>query len=69
MENYPADILLVKQIPFFQGMIGEEGPWAYIYSDPISIIFLRKHPDNRRVLEDVAARRLEYDHPVDIYFP
>ena len=50
IDKYPADMLLVRQIPFFQGLINQPGPWIYVYSDPIAVVFLRDNEKNREAL-------------------
>ena len=59
IEKYPADMLLVRQIPFFQALINRQGPWVYVYSDPIAMVFLRDNEKNREPLERFNAGRWE----------
>jgi hypothetical protein len=69
LEKYPADILLVEQIPFFQDMIHEKSPWVYVYSDPTSILFLKNNDKNEAVLKRFEAGKRQYGTKLDFYFP
>jgi hypothetical protein len=59
IEKYPADLLLVRQIPFFQTLIKEDGPWVYVYSDAMAIVFLRDCEENGEALERFRAGKFE----------
>ena len=70
LAKYPADILLVRQQPFFQQLIHEKGQWVYIYSDPLSIVFVRELPHNKDLISRLKNGELRYrdlDHHT--YFP
>lgn len=70
IEKYPSDILLAYQTPFFQALIRQGGPWVYVYSDPIAIVFLRNSQKNKEALQRFKAGRFEYPNsPPSIYFP
>ena len=71
LARYPeADILLCAQLPFFQDLARDGGPWIYVYSDPTAMVFLRDNPRNRDLLARFRARRLVYPkEPVTVYFP
>jgi len=69
LNNYPADILLGNQSPFFQKMIRDQGPWLYVYSDPVSIVFLKNNDNNKKVLADFRAGKLDYEQTADVFFP
>ena len=70
LEKYPSDIIIARQIPFFQGLIRHENPWVYVYSDPIAIVFLHNTDKNKEALERFKAGRFEYpEGPPSIYFP
>jgi len=69
LDSYPVDILLVHQIPFFQQMIRDKGPWVYAYSDPLSIVFLKNNANNKEVLENFRAGMRKYEKTWNFYFP
>ena len=70
IEKYPSDVLLARQIPFFQALIQKGDPWTFVYSDPIAIVFLRNSKKNTEALERFKAGRFEYPKsPPSIYFP
>jgi hypothetical protein len=70
IEKYPSDVLLTRQIPFFQALIQQGGPWINVYSDPVSIVFLRNNQKNEDALQRFKAGRFEYPKsPPSIYFP
>ena len=70
IEKYPSDILLARQIPFFQALIHQAGPWIYLYSDPIAIVFLRNTEKNAEAIKRFKAGRFEYPNaPPSVYFP
>ena len=70
IEKYPSDVLLARQIPYFQALIHKGGPWIYVYSDPMAIVFLHNSEKNAEALEQFKAGRFEYpDSLPSIYFP
>jgi hypothetical protein len=70
IEKYDADILLARQNPFFQSLTATAGPWVYVYSDPISIVFLKRNAKNESVLNRFEQGKLTYPQsPPTIYFP
>lgn len=70
IEKYPSDILLARQIPFFQELIQQGSPWIYVYSDPVATVFLRNSEKNTEALERFKSGRFEYPKsPPSIYFP
>jgi len=60
LSKYPADILLVPQQPFFQNLVKENGPWVYVYSDSLSIVFVRDLPHNRIMIDRIKQGRMQY---------
>jgi len=69
LEKYPSDVLLTGQLRFFQELIHRPGPWIYMYSDSVSIVFLRDGPRNREALERFRKDGLTYPSEAPpIYF-
>lgn len=60
LSKYPADILLVPQQPFFQNLIKEKGPWVYVYSDSLSMVFVRDLPHNRMMIDRIKQGLMKY---------
>lgn len=61
LKKFPPDIILARQIPFFQKMpMNKEPGWIYAYSDPGSIIFIRDSEKNREMLERLRAGKFTY---------
>jgi hypothetical protein len=70
IEKYPADLLLVRQIPFFQSLINADTPWVYVYSDPTAIVFLRNSEKNQEALARFrAGQRQQPTTRPSPYFP
>jgi hypothetical protein len=52
LKKYPTDIVLAKRDPFSERMINiSSDGWVYVYSDDISIIFLKDEAPMREVIE------------------
>ncbi len=52
VDNYPADILLARQLPWMNAFIRASTPqWLYVYSDRVAIIFIRNSLRNRQLIE------------------
>ena len=70
ISTYQADILLMRQIPFFQELIKENEKWVYVYSDKTAIIFLKKNRYNQEMLARFKRGLLEYPHAApSVFFP
>jgi hypothetical protein len=70
IRKYPSDILLVRQIPFFQDLIRNQTEWTYVYSDSIGIVFIRNSTKNRDMLERFRSGGFAYPASApSIYFP
>ena len=70
LNKYPADILLMRQIPFFQRLISKNNNWIYVYSDRTAIVFLRKNRANQSVIDKFRKGHLKYpDTALSMYFP
>ncbi len=70
IDKYPSDIILARRDPFFQQMITEQKKWIYVYSDSISMIFVKKGDAQREVLTKLNKKKLIYPTTkLSIYFP
>jgi hypothetical protein len=69
VDKYPSDLLLVRQLPFFQALIKAGGPWVYVYSDPIAIVFVKDGERNREALARLKAGQMERPDVPSVYFP
>lgn len=70
MDKYPSDIILARRDPFFQQMISGQEKWIYVYSDSISMIFVKKGDAQREVLTKLEKKKLIYPTTkLSIYFP
>lgn len=70
LEKYPPDIILGKQNQMYHHLMSTQDRWVYVYSDPVSIVFVRKSGLQKGVLErlqkmDTPYRRRE----LSVYFP
>ena len=71
LNKYPTHIILARRNQFSQRMINDlSDDWIYIYSDKISVIFLKNGEPLKEVIEKFNSKSLVY--PKDelcIYFP
>lgn len=69
IDKYPADILLVRQTPFFHSLIQQKkDKWIYAYSDSNAIIYLYENEVNRRLLEENETSWFEYPKTSPSYY-
>ena len=69
IEKYPADILLARQIPFFQELTKDGNQWIYVYSDYTAILFLKNNDRNKGFLQRFQTGQFIRPDPPSIYFP
>ncbi len=71
INKYPTDIILANKNPFSQRMITQPlDEWIYIYSDNISIIFLRNSETMKDFISRFKSKKLVYpDRELSVYFP
>jgi hypothetical protein len=70
LEKYPADIILGRQNSVYQRLITTQKRWVHIYSDRISIVFIRDGASQRHTLAKFRKRELiSPDTKLSIYFP
>jgi hypothetical protein len=71
LNKYPTDIMLARRDQFSQRMINDlTDEWIYIYSDKISVIFLKNREPMKEVIEKFISKKLVYPKiELSIYFP
>jgi hypothetical protein len=71
INKYPTKIILASKNPFSQRMIAEPSDeWIYIYSDTISIIFLRNSDTMKDIITRFKSKKMVYsDRELSVYFP
>jgi hypothetical protein len=71
LHKYPTDIILARRNSFSQRMINDlSDDWIYIYSDNISMIFLRNGEHMKEVIEKFNSKKLVYPKDeLSRYFP
>lgn len=70
INKYSTNIILARQSLFFHQLISSQSEWVYIYSDPLSIIFIKNEDSQKGILEKLKRKELRYPHaPLSIYFP
>lgn len=71
INKYPTDIILARRDPFSQRMINDlTDDWIYIYSDKISMIFLKDGRPLKKVIEKFNSKKMIYPRDeLPIYFP
>lgn len=70
LEHYPTDIVIAdrKQAP--AKLLRDDAEWQYVYSDPVSVVFLRRTERHADVLTRFREGALRYDRsPVPTTFP
>ena len=70
LTKYPPNILLARQNPSSLKFKSTQRDWIYVYSDPISIVFIKDGGSQRDVLEKFQRKELIYpDKDLSVYFP
>jgi hypothetical protein len=71
LKKYPTDIVLARRGLFSERMITvPSDDWVYIYSDNISMIFLKNGEHMKEVIERFNSKKLVYPKDeLSIYFP
>lgn len=70
LERYPTDIVVADRGQAPALLLRDSPEWQYVYSDPVSIVFLRKTERHADVLARFKAGQLLYDRsPVSTDFP
>jgi len=70
LDRYPTDIILAHRKPYSVKMINSQNDWVYIYSDKISIVFLKNDVNQKENIERFKKKGLVYpENTTSIYFP
>jgi hypothetical protein len=70
LTRHASDIVLADRRHAPAQLLRGHPEWEYVYSDPVSIVFLRKVPAQALALEQFHARTLVYDRaPLASAFP
>jgi hypothetical protein len=70
LTDYPTDIVVADRFQAPAYLLRDNPEWEYVYSDPVSFIFLRKVPSQAEALARFQRRELRYDTaPLPTEFP
>ena len=70
LTQYPTDIVVADRLQATPYLLRNDPEWEYVYSDPVSFIFLRKVPSQADALARFHRRELRYDTaPLPTEFP
>jgi hypothetical protein len=70
INKYPTDIILSRRTPYAIKLIKERQNWIYIYSDMISIIFLKNNENNKEIIQRFKNKNFIYPKEgASLYFP
>jgi hypothetical protein len=70
LERYPTDIVVADRGQAPALLLRDSPEWQYVYSDPVSIVFVRRTERQADVLARFKAGQLVYDRsPVPTDFP
>lgn len=70
LTDYPTDIVVADRMQAPARRLQGDPDWEYVYSDPVSVIFIRKVPSQDATLARFREHALVYDDgPLDIAFP
>ena len=60
LDKYPTDIVMARRNLFSQRLISAQREWIYIYSDRISIIFVKNKDSQKDIIEKLTKKELKY---------
>ncbi|MFC1532334.1 hypothetical protein ACFL7M_03060 [Thermodesulfobacteriota bacterium] len=70
LDKYPSDIILARRNPLSEKMIDMRRGWIYVYSDTISMIFLKARETQKEILKKLRGKELIYPKTeLSKYFP
>lgn len=70
IEKYPADVLLLRRHVYSEEMVHGNNDWVYLYSDGISLVFIKDNESQRNIINKLRANELVYpEKEILPYFP
>jgi hypothetical protein len=70
LDHYPADILLARRNRFSLNLMKAPGDWVYVYSDGISLLFIKKNDQNHAALQRFRQGSFIYPRrKLSVFFP
>jgi hypothetical protein len=70
LDKYPTNIILAKRNSFFEQLILDQKEWTYLYSDRISMIFVKSDSLQSTASGKFFQNKLTYpDKSLSLYFP
>jgi hypothetical protein len=70
LTHYPTDVVVSARAQPPSRLLRNDPEWVYVYSDPLSVVFLRRVPSQTAALARFAAGGFAYDaSPIDNVFP
>ncbi len=70
LRDYPTDVVIADRAQAPARLLRDDAEWAYVYSDPVSVVFLRRIARHAAALDRFHAGTLVYDRsPVPTVFP
>lgn len=70
LTDYPTDVVVADRRQAPAHLLRSHAEWQYVYSDPVSVIFLRRVPSQAATLARFDAGALHYERgPLEVDFP
>jgi hypothetical protein len=70
LTDYPTDIVVADRRQAPARLLRDHQDWEYVYSDPVSMVFIRRVPAQAETLARFSAKHLRYDRaPLVTDFP
>lgn len=70
LEDYPTDIVIADRNQAPAKLLRDDAEWQYVYSDPVTVVFLRRTERHADALNRFREGTLLYDRsPVPTLFP
>jgi hypothetical protein len=69
LDAYPTDIVVVQRWRAIHPRLFTRGDLTYVYSDPASLVFVRRTPNTAAALDRLAmvADRSDFPHPETVF--
>jgi hypothetical protein len=70
LTRYPTDVVVSARAQPSSQLLRDDPEWAYVYADPVSLVFLRRVPSQAATLARFRAGEFTYDpSPFSDIFP